>query len=64
MINAEQILEVLESGRFERFYGEGGKLNLYIRGDITQPSEEEILGEITRIFRLQPSVNSGTITTI
>jgi hypothetical protein len=61
MINAKQILEVLGSNRFERFATDGGMLDRYIRGDITQPSEEDMIGEINRIFCLPDSVNSDII---
>ena len=56
MINAEQILEVLTSARFEKFHN--GMLENFITGELAAPDREIVLGEITRIFRLPSSVKS------
>jgi hypothetical protein len=61
MINAEQILEVLESNRFEKFYN--GMFTDFISGEIAAPDREKVLGEITKIFRLQPPTKTDTIPT-
>jgi len=49
---AKMILRAIQNQDFCEWYIEGGRFDQFIRGEHRHPSEEEILGDIEEMFRL------------
>ena len=41
--NLNNLLKLLESGRFERWYNEGGRLDEYVTGDLAYKIKDDVV---------------------
>lgn len=48
----EAIFETLQGQRFANWYGDGGKFDNWIRGEVNRPTAEQIKEDIARLFHV------------